>query len=240
MPTALTPLIDRAQLASLRAGFKLTHHPGLQLRARELQHRDDNTDDVQMRLGLSDATLERVLAAGLDNPGYRFARDLPFFEYMSARSAELKGCSWLDVGAGTGCVDLYLADMLQPTSFDLCDVDITAKTAAPVRQIDGTRLDYPDKGYDLVFFTYVLHHAADSTIQLLRDAKRIARTNVIVLEDPKETADDYRWAYRHDRRGTFRGHREWLSLFELLGFSLVHDQPLSADIHSRHLYVLAP
>jgi ubiquinone/menaquinone biosynthesis C-methylase UbiE len=180
-------------------------------------------------------------ARALDNPAYRFDRDAAFYEDISARRRdELQGCTWLDVGAGTGCVDAYLADMLNPESFDLCDLNVGPRTAYPVSRFDGTHLDHPEDSYDVLFFTYVLHHAADSTIPLLRDAHRIARRYVVVLEDPKETPDDHLWAYKHDERGTFRGLAEWRELFGLLDFSIVHDEALGDEIHSRHYFLLSP
>ena len=91
-----------------------------------------------------------------------------------------------------------------------------------------------------MFFSYVLHHAGENTISLLRDAHRIARRHVIVAEDPKVTETDYRWAHQDDRRGTFRGLKEWRDLFALLGFALVHDEPLDCRGHSRHFFILAP
>ena len=190
--------------------------------------------------GISLETLVHQLDIGLDNPAYRFKRDAALFAYFLAEANRLRGCSWLDVGADTGAVSLYLSEILRSTDFTLCDVHTPPRSNFPVRHIDGTRLDYPDRSFDLVLFSYVLHHAADNTIQLLRDARRIARRNVIVAEDPKETEADRRWAYQDDPGGIFRGLREWRALFTLLGFSIVHEAPLSHHAHSRHLFVLAP
>jgi SAM-dependent methyltransferase len=190
--------------------------------------------------GISLETLVHQRDIGLDNPAYRFERDAAFFAYFLAEANRLKGCSWLDVGANTGAVSLYLSEILRSTDFTLCDVHTPPRSNFPVRHIDGTRLDYPDHSVDLVLFSYVLHHAADNAIPLLRDARRIARRNVIVTEDPKETEADRRWAYQDDPGGTYRGLREWRALFILLGFSIVYEASLSHHAHSRHLFVLAP
>ncbi len=234
------PRLERLAIAALRfTAQRFTRYPDLTLRARMLDHRDDDLAEYATRWGIRPPTLDRMLREGLDTPGYRFRRDAAFYDYFASRT-DLQGTSWLDVGAHSGCVDAYLSDMLNATALELCDVDVVPKTAYPVRQIDGTRLDYPDGSFDLVFFTYVLHHAADHTLPLLRDAHRIARRHVVVLEDPKETEQDYRWAYRHDKAATFRGLREWRELFDVLGFDVAYEAPLSDDIHSRHLYVLTP
>lgn len=240
----MTSALTAAQIATLRAAGRLTRHPGLQWRALDLEHRQSNTEaglgELAFRYPIKLGTLQRMVREGLDNPSYRFHRDAAFYDHFVPWSAQLKGASWLDVGADSGCVDAYLADMTGSDRIELVDINVAAKSAYPVKQFDGQHLDYPDNSFDLVFFTYVLHHAADSTLGLLRDAHRIAAKHVIVLEDPKETAADLRWAYKHDPRGTFRGLREWRELFALTGFTVVHDAPLGADIHSRHFFVLAP
>ena len=134
----------------------------------------------------------------------------------------------------------YLTESLGSSEFELCDRVPASRSNFPVKKVNGTSLDYPSKSFDLVFFSYVLHHAADDAIQLLRDAHRIARKFVIVTEDPKETHDDYLWAYVHDKRGTFRGTKEWIDLFSALGFSVVHQAKLDGVPHSRHFFLLAP
>ncbi len=229
------PLVAWLAITALR----LTRHPELRLRAEILDHRNDDLTAYATRYGIRRLTLDRMLREGLDTPGYRFHRDAGFYDYFASRT-DLSGTSWLDVGAGSGCVDAYLSDMLSSNELELCDVHVASKTAYPVRQIDGTRLDYPGGSFDLVFFTYVLHHAADDTLPLLRDAHRIARRHVVVLEDPKETEHDYLWAYRHDMAATFRGRREWRELFDVLAFDVAYEAPLADDTHSRHMYVLTP
>ncbi|MDP8908373.1 MAG: class I SAM-dependent methyltransferase [Chloroflexota bacterium] len=230
------PRLERQAIAT---ALRFTRHPELKRRALILDHREDDLGAYATRYGIRRSTLERMLREGLDVPGYRFHRDGAFYDYFATRT-DLHQTSWLDVGAGSGCVDAYLADMLSPDMLELCDLHVPPDTVYPVRQIDGAGLDYPNKSFDLVFFTYVLHHAADDAIPLLRASHRIARRHVVVLEDPKETQDDYLWAYRHDKAATFRGRREWRELFHVLGFDVAYETPLSDDIHSRHLYVLTP
>jgi ubiquinone/menaquinone biosynthesis C-methylase UbiE len=55
--------------------------------------------------------------------------------------------------------------------------------AYPVKVFDGARLKFKDKSFDVVLFNAVLHHAARNTIQLMKDACRIARKRVILIED---------------------------------------------------------
>ena len=234
-------LSDRLEAVALTAALRFTRHPSVQWRAQGLKHkRSADLPKLAVEYGIKPATVERMAAEGLDNPAYRFHRDAAFYKYFAARAHDWQGLTWLDVGADTGVVDAYLSDVLAPLAIELCDVNVAAKSAYPVRKIDGNALDYADDSFDFVFFTYVLHHAADATLTLLRDGHRIARKHVVVLEDPKETEDDYYWAYKHDKRATFRGRREWSELFALLGFTVTYEAALDSHIHSRHFYVLTP
>ena len=215
-------------------------NPKYAVRLAELRCQDEDLAGLAQATGIRLETLRHQRDTGLDNPGYRFRRDAGLLSFLLAHADELKGCSWLDVGADTGALSVYLAELLRSETFELCDVELAPRRNFPVRQIVGTELDYPNESFDLVFFSYVLHHAGDNTIALLRDAHRIARKYVLVLEDLKETEADARWAYADDRAGAFRGRREWLALFSVLAFSLVYEQPLDCHPHTRHVFVLAP
>jgi hypothetical protein len=240
----MTDVRHALTLTALRSAAAVTRHPALHWRAVAVAHRPRNADAhlqaYAERYGIRVETLQRMVRGRFDIPSYRFDRDDALFRHLADRSAELRGASWLDVGAGRGCVSAYLADMLDSDRGELLDVEIERRTAAPVTPFDGRRLDRPDASVDLVLFSYVLHHAADSTFDLLREARRVATRNVLVLEDPKETRADRRWAHRHDPSGTFRGLREWRELFAVTGFDVVHETPLDCTDHSRHLFVLAP
>jgi hypothetical protein len=137
-------------------------------------------------------------------------------------------------------MSVYLSEIFHSTDFELCDVEVPLHSNAPVKRIEGTHLEYENDSFDVVFFSYILHHAADNTIQLLRDAHRIARKYVAVTEDPKNVAADRQWAYKHDDKGTFRGRKEWRELFSLIGFSIVHETALDDHVHSRDFFLLAP
>jgi hypothetical protein len=234
----LTELVERL---ILNVALLFVRAPNLNVRSLYLKFKQEgDLSEISKRHGIRLVTLQTQKQTGLDNPAYRFHRDEAFFSYFASHAENLKGSSWLDVGADTGAVSLYLSEILDSTQFELCDVTLAPRCVFPVKQIAGTQLDYGSNSFDLVLFSYVLHHAADNTIQLLRDARRIARKYVVITEDPKETDEDYFWAYTHDRRGTFRGRKEWVQLFAVIGFSLVYETALSCEGHSRHLFVLAP
>ena len=237
----MSGIVARGQRLLFELAAVVLRHPGAKWRALDLKYKEQaDLPAIARRYGIAEKTLADQMQRGFDNPAYRFDRDRAFYDYIHSQRSILRGSSWLDVGADTGTVNVYLSEMLDSKSFQLIDINIAPKTNFPVLKFDGKHLSYDTGSFDLIFFTYVLHHAADNAITLLEDAHRIARRHVIVLEDPKETEDDYRWAYKHDRSGTFRGRLEWLKLFDLLKYDVIHEAALGSQIHSRHLYILTP
>lgn len=234
-------LIERITRVILDIVLCFVRNPNLKLHSLNLKFKHEgDLPQISKQYGIRLETLQRQKDTNLDNPAYRFHRDEGFFSFFSSHAEGLRGCSWLDVGADRGAVSLYLSEILNSANFEMCDITVTPHSNLPVKQIAGTHLDYECNSFDLVLFSYVLHHAADDTIQLLRDAHRIARKYVVVTEDPKETEDDYYWAYMHDKRGTFRGRKEWMELFATIGFSLVYEKALDCQVHRRHFFLLAP
>ena len=161
-------------------------------------------------------------------------RDELFIRQLSTRFGASK-LTLVDVGAGTGTLSAIVAAVLDSPDVRLVDIDNTetnkglgSDAAAlfsrsfdafssqhPVRTFDGRTLEFDDDQYDVALLTYVLHHAAGDTIALLKEAKRVARKYVVVLEDVIDSEDDARNAFAHDPRGTFRHRKEWAALFEV-------------------------
>jgi SAM-dependent methyltransferase len=200
-----------------------------------------NTDDfpaISAEFQIPETLLREQFDAGFDIPSYRFKRDGAFFKWLVDNKATFKGMSWLDVGADRGCVSAYISAVIESTDMKLCDIAIQPKHNFEIQKFDGKSLDYEDKSFDIVLFSFVLHHASSSTIQLLKDARRISRKHVFVLEDPKETAQDDIWGYYHDKSGVFRSLTEWRALFDLLGFDVAAERALSPEVHSRHFFHL--
>ena len=90
--------------------------------------------------------------------------------------------------------------------------------------------------FDAVLFLSVLHHAANSTKNLLRQAASVARRYIVVLEDldngePTIAARNF----KHDPTGIFRTDARWKSLFleACDGFSLLGDGLLGERTRSR-------
>ena len=207
-------------------------------------------------IGVSNETFAKVAEFWL-------RRDEFFIRELATRFGASR-LSLVDVGAGTGTLTAIVAAVLDAPHISMVDVDdpetnrgLGSDAAAlfsrsfdafssqhPVRTFDGRTLDLEDDQYDVALLTYVLHHAAGDTISLLKEAKRVARKYVMVLEDVIASEDDAKNAFAHDPRGTFRHRKEWDALFDLLGFDVVARGPcngggLVAFRHTMEFWVLA-
>ena len=148
----------------------------------------------------------------------------------------------LDVGGGKGSLGTLVGGVLQGRlAWDCIDVVPSTKCAG----FNGLTIPRPAASKDTVIFNYVLHHAADNTISLLKEAVRVSRRYIIVAEDLAggNRAEAARLV-RHEWRGTFRGAAEWKMLFKLLGTELLLEASPSPGcagpyIVPRGLYVLA-
>lgn len=152
----------------------------------------------------------------------------------------------LDVGGGKGAIAKNIAQQLPDhASFEYSCIDVTPSKACGFFDGNGFLGEcHAEKSADIVMFNYVLHHAGDSTIGLLKHAAKVARNYVIVQEDLK--GKDRREAmtnFGHEWAGTFRGEKEWRQIFDLLGMTLVHiayPDPRCAYAIGRVLFVLKP
>ena len=156
----------------------------------------------------------------------------------------------LDVGGGNGEKTLNLRQEFRDAEHTFQCVDIASKPGSPCQGFNGEQLPYPDLSQHVVFFSYVLHHAADHTIALLQEAKRVTKHGgfIAVLEDLKADTTLMQRAEAVHLGCTaghepciFRGDREWRAIFQLLKLHLVERlEPLRhcARPIPRALYIL--
>jgi ubiquinone/menaquinone biosynthesis C-methylase UbiE len=109
--------------------------------------------------------------------------------------------SVLDVGTGSGIfVEAFAARGLSITGID-SNLEMVAAAAGHVpagdfRQASAEALPFPDGSFDLVFLGLILHEA-DDAVRALREARRLARRRVVVLE----------WPFREDGKQPPLAHR---------------------------------
>jgi SAM-dependent methyltransferase len=139
-----------------------------------------------------------------------------------------RGMAVLDVGCGEGYVgeELCARGVREVHGLDI--VDIRRNKNGPFCLYDGERLPFPDGRFDLVMLNFVLHHVPDEQkIALIRQALRVTRAKVFILEDTPTTAFDRFVSQRHgdayrrkidsDAPFGFLTPTEWRWLFRGMG-----------------------
>lgn len=96
---------------------------------------------------------------------------------------------------------------------------------APVVIYDGSRMPFDDKSFDISLLVTVLHHIDDQSA-VLREALRVTRKRIIIVEDLYHHSVGRFWTILRDRLLNFEwfGHpcgfrkqEEWETYFEGLG-----------------------
>src|SRR4029077_13578419 len=87
-----------------------------------------------------------------------------------------QGDSVLDVGCGTGDLSAYLREMYGavPTGIDVKDF---RETDIEFSEFGGTSIPFPDRSFDHVILSEVLHHSHDP-VTLISECRRVARRRV--------------------------------------------------------------
>ena len=140
-----------------------------------------------------------------------------------------RGASVLDVGCGEGYVLEELAAHGAGELFGVDVVDIRREKARPFRLFNGVDLPFSDARFDVVVLSFVLHHVPDARkCALLREALRVCRGTVVIVEDTPVTLFDrvmnrrHGESYRRRIRSTaaygFLSAGEWRWLFRGMGF----------------------
>ena len=153
-----------------------------------------------MRLGkLNDVTAhERRFHGAADRlrAADRVAR-LEVPRVVALSLAGLAATNVLDVGTGAG---IFAAAGLAVTGIDtnaeLLAIATGFAPAAQFREAAAEQIPFPDGSFDLVFLGHVLHEA-DDPLAALREARRVARQRVAILE----------WPYRDEIHGPPLAHR---------------------------------
>src|SRR5436190_13472750 len=139
-----------------------------------------------------------------------------------------RGMSVLDVGCGEGYVTQELRARGVGEAWGADIVDLRRHKNGQFALYDGRTLPFPDERFDMVMLNFVLHHVPDELkIGLVREALRVARGKLFILEDTPTTAFDRFVSQRHgdayrrkidsDAPFGFLTPAEWRWLFRGMG-----------------------
>ena len=130
----------------------------------------------------------------------RLARmEVPRVAALSTGGITVK--SALDIGTGTGVfAEAFVAQGIAVTGIDvnadLLEVARQTVPAAQFKQAPVEKIPFTDQSFDLAFLGHVLHEA-DDPLAALKEAHRVARSRVAILE----------WPYRQEEKGPPLEHR---------------------------------
>jgi ubiquinone/menaquinone biosynthesis C-methylase UbiE len=141
--------------------------------------------------------------------------------------------SVLDVGTGTGIFAEAFAGIGLDVSGidanpDMLPVAVEHVPGATFREARAEELPFADGSFDLVFMAHVLHEA-DQPAQALREARRVGRSRVVVLE----------WPYREEEHGPPLAHRLNRAAIEGLAAEAGYREVESLALAHMDLYRLA-
>ena len=117
-----------------------------------------------------------------------------------------KGYRILDVGLGNGFVAKQVRDYynIYMEGVDVVDYN---ETDIKNTMYDGLNLPFKDNSFDCVLILQTLHHCSDQ-IQVLKEAKRVSRGDIIIMEEVYNNYFEKIITFLHDyisnkRKGIF-------------------------------------
>lgn len=134
----------------------------------------------------------------------------------------------LDLGSGTGILGALVQSRIG-CSVVGCDVVAMNVALRDFHLFDGEHVPFECGAFDITLLAYVLHHVPDP-LSLLREAARVARRGVIVVEDTPRCGLERAWGRLHVRTfndvhglpyGHVRSDDEWLPIFAAAGLQVV-------------------
>jgi ubiquinone/menaquinone biosynthesis C-methylase UbiE len=163
------------------------------------------------------------------NPGLGLDKRADYFVGLFEEQLE-PGSRVLDIGGGWG----FYAEPLARRGHHLTVLDVVKPgfQKAPVVVYPGGRFPFEDKVFDASMMITMLHHTPDPAA-IVREAVRVTRRRIIVVEDIYRSAAGRIWTILRDQIYNFEffGHpcqfkkrEEWLALFEREGCKLVEDR----------------
>lgn len=218
-----------------------------------------------------DLRLQQLLLGKLDEAKIRNLLDQRAHHVAKQIRPHLTGSSMLDVGTGDGMVTWAIKDYFD--RIQLLDVVnyLDPRAKLPFHRYDeGERIPEPDRSFDTVILTNVLHHSLDP-MHLLRESCRVTGQRLIIIESvygdanrlgEKEmpfclTVEEqfvytsfFDWFYNRVLHSNvpvpfnFLPPQRWEKIFGELGWRIVQSEDLGIDVEivpiHHFLYVLEP
>ena len=141
------------------------------------------------------------------------------------------GGSLLDLGCGDGSVASSLGRRLGLRVSGV-DVVLQKKSHIPVVRYDGRNLPFRDRSFDTVMLIWVLHHT-ENPVGVLREAARVSRGEIVVMECHFRTPAQKRLLgiidYLENRPSgihvpmNFNTIRKWRNIFGEAGLEVVSE-----------------
>ena len=119
-----------------------------------------------------------------------YSSDLPKIEEF----VELSGREMLEIGCGDGRLSSQLANKVKNLTAIDPDQAMINLACQEISGVDfrvgcGEKLEFADKSYDIVLFSYSLHH--QDCVKALNEAKRVLRDNGTILIIEPSTEGEY-------------------------------------------------
>ena len=152
-----------------------------------------------------------------------------------------KGDRVLDIGLGNGFVAKQVRNHYKVY---MEGVDIVDYNETDIKNTiyNGFNLPFKDNSFDCILILQTLHHCTDQ-IQVLKEAKRVSRKSIIIMEDVYCNYFEKLMTFLHDyisnkRKGVdcpyyFHNKGEWKTIFEKLGLKIIKE----TDTVSKYLFL---
>jgi len=156
-----------------------------------------------------------------------------------------KGAKILDLGCGSAIAGNKFKEFFQA---EVIGVDIVDRRILPLpfEIIDGKNLPFPEKSFDTVLISYVLHHSQDPTL-LLNEAKRVSK-KIIIFEDLPEGFFSKIYCKLHQlsfdklfgnsSKTSFKTEKNWEKIFQELGLNVIFKKKINNFSVKKELFIL--
>ena len=156
-----------------------------------------------------------------------------------------KGSKILDLGCGSGVVGKSFQKFFQA---EVIGVDIKDNRIYPIpfELIDGKKLPFAEKSFDIVLINYVLHHSGDP-ILLLKEAKRVTRDKIVIYEDLPEGplsriickihGISFDKIFKNQSQTSFKLEEEWEKIFKKIGLNIIFKRRINNFPVKKELFI---